>query len=222
MKLKKAYREIPDIPGLNKIQQIEKLETGFTEFDALTGGLVKGGITEVFGEQGSGKRSVVCFLLAMLTSKNKRCAIVDTDNSFDPESAAKTGVNLDKILWLPCDNDPQKSIICTDYIIQANLFDAIWLDLSLCDEKFLGNVPNAYWFRFKVGLKDTSSTLIITLPDSRLRSAAHQSIRVARENLSWLGKSNFSIPSVWKVKMGQLRPSKNDIEVKIFSDHLNA
>ncbi len=120
-----------------ELQKQEKLATGVAPFDGLTGGLVKGGICEFFGQKGSGKRSVVFAILANMTQENKICAVVDTSNSFDPVSADRCGMCLTKVLWIKCDDDPQKAILATDYLIQSRLFGAVWLDMSLCEKSFL-------------------------------------------------------------------------------------
>ncbi len=202
------------------LKQLENSLTGLGSFDSLTGGLIKGGVSEIFGREGSGKRSLIISLLAHLTGQNLICAIVDTSNSFDPVSAEKNGVNLNKILWIKCDDDPKQAIIATDYLIQSSFFGAIWLDLSLCDREFLERMPNSYWFRFKVGLKETPASLIVTLKESKLRSAAHQSIRVTKIEQKWSGKYNFKVPSESVVKLELLRPTLNDGYISIISDHL--
>ena len=176
-----------------ELQKKESIPTGVAPFDELTGGLVKGGICEFFGTKGSGKRSVVFSLLANMTRENKICAVVDTSNSFDPVSAARCGMRLAKVLWIKCDDDPQKAVLATDYLIQSRLFGAVWLDMSLCEKSFLDRMPNSYWFRFKVGLKDSASVLLVTLEEGRLRSATQQSVYVSKENNGWEGESCFRV-----------------------------
>ena len=176
-----------------ELQKVEKLPTGVGVFDEIAGGLVRGGICEFFGNKGSGKRSVVLSLLHGMTDENRICAVVDTSNSFDPVSATEAGINLDKIFWIRCDDDPQKAVLATDYLIQSRLFRAIWLDLSLCERSFLDRMPNSYWFRFKVGMKDCPGHLMVTLDQPRMRSACHQSVYVSKHDNGWEGDSNFRV-----------------------------
>lgn len=203
------------------LRPLEKLETDLKPFDLLTGGgLVKGGICEVFGHRGSGKRSLIISLLSNLTRKNKICVVVDCSNSFDPVSAEKSGVNLNKILWIKTFDDPQKAIISTDYLIQASMFGAIWLDLGLCSETFLEKLPGSYWFRFKVGLQDKETSLLITLEESRLRSAAHQSVKVTRESHDWSGESNFQIRTRTNSTLELVRPHKKTVGISFHEEYL--
>ena len=188
-----------------ELQKQERVPTGVESFDELTGGLVRGGICEFFGNKGSGKRSVVYALLANMTRENKICAVVDTSNSFDPVSAERCGIHLGKILWIKCDEDAQKAVLATDYLIQSRLFGAVWLDMSLTDKDFLNRMPNSYWFRFKVGLKDSASVLLVTMEEARLRSAAHQSLFVSKEKHGWEGESCFRVMRAGEVRLEAVR-----------------
>ena len=176
-----------------ELQKQERIPTGVAPFDELTGGLVRGGICEFFGMKGNGKRSVVFALLVNMTRENKICAVVDTSNSFDPVSAERCGMRLGKVLWIKCDSDPQKAVLATDYLIQSRLFGAVWLDMSLCERSFLDRMPNSYWFRFKVGLKDSASVLLVTLEEARMRSATQQSVFVSKKRNGWEGESCFRV-----------------------------
>ena len=188
-----------------ELQKVEKVPTGVGVFDEVAGGLVRGGICEFFGNRGSGKRSVVLSLLQGMTKENRICAVVDTSNSFDPVSATKAGINLDKIFWIRCDDDPQKAVLATDYLIQSRLFRAVWLDMSLCERSFLDRMPNSYWFRFKVGMKDCPGHLLVTLEEGRMRSACHQSVYVSKRDNGWEGDSNFRVMRNARVGLEMVR-----------------
>jgi hypothetical protein len=189
-----------------ELRQAERVLTGVAPFDRLTGGLIKGGICELTGPAGGGKRGLVFSIVANLTRANNICAVVDVADSFDPPSAAAAGVKLEKVLWVKCGGDPQKGVLATDYLIQSGLFGGIWLDLSLADGDFLDRMPSSYWFRFKVGLKDTASALLVTLEETRLRSASHQSVRVSKEASEWAGESGFRVMRGAEVRLEMVKP----------------
>ncbi len=86
---------------LSELQKPEKQETGVAAFDDFTGGLLRGGVCEISGSESSGKRGLVLSVLGGLTRRNFICAVVDTSDAFDPDSAQKAGVNLNKILMDP-------------------------------------------------------------------------------------------------------------------------
>jgi hypothetical protein len=189
-----------------ELRQAERVLTGVAPFDRLTGGLIRGGICELTGPDGGGKRGLVFSMIANLTRGNHICAVVDVADSFDPPSADKSGVKLNKVLWVKCGGDPKKGVLATDYLIQSGLFGAIWLDLSLADKDFLDRMPSSYWFRFKVGLKDTASVLLVTLEETRLRSASHQSVRVEKEASEWAGESGFRVMRGAEVRLEMIKP----------------
>ena len=189
-----------------ELRQAERVLTGVAPFDRLTGGLIKGGICELTGAEGSGKRGLVFSILANLTRRNNICAVVDASDSFDPPSADRSGVKLNKVLWVKCGGDPKKAVLATDYLIQSGLFGGIWLDLSLAEKDFLDRMPSSYWFRFKVGLKDTPAVLMVTLEETCLRSASHQSLRVSKEESSWAGESGFKVMRGAEVKLEMKKP----------------
>ncbi|MBV9086403.1 MAG: hypothetical protein JOY79_02870, partial [Acidobacteriaceae bacterium] len=78
------------------------VSTGIAELDALAGGLPRGALTEVVGTASSGRSSVLMSVLAAATAREEVCALVDTDDAFDPQSAAAAGVDLQRVLWVRC------------------------------------------------------------------------------------------------------------------------
>lgn len=70
--------------------------------ELLDGGLPIGAITEIAGPECSGRSSLALSFLAQITQAAKVCAWVDVSNAFHPESAAATGVNLSRLLWVRC------------------------------------------------------------------------------------------------------------------------
>ena len=76
--------------------------TGIEQLDALTGGLPRGGLTEICGPASSGRTSVLLALMAAMTAHGELCALVDASDSFDPKSAEAAGVELRRLLWVRC------------------------------------------------------------------------------------------------------------------------
>ncbi len=75
---------------------------GVAEVDALTGGLPRGGLTEICGAASSGRTSLLLAAMAEATRRQELCALVDVSDSFDPHSAASAGVDLKRLLWIRC------------------------------------------------------------------------------------------------------------------------
>ena len=87
----------------------EMVTSGIPALDALTGGLPRGCLTEICGSASSGRTSVMLAALAAATHRGEYCAVIDASDALDPHSLAATGIDLDRLLWVRCDeNSPQR------------------------------------------------------------------------------------------------------------------
>ena len=80
--------------------------SGIAQIDALTGGLPRGTLTEIFGPASSGRTSLVLAALAEATRRQEACALVDAGDSLHPECAAAAGMDLQRLLWIRCGGNP--------------------------------------------------------------------------------------------------------------------
>src|SRR5690348_18337348 len=78
----------------------EMLSSGIAELDAITGGIPRGCLSEIYGPASSGKTSVLLAAIAAATRREETCVLIDASDSFDPESAAAAGVDFRKLLWV--------------------------------------------------------------------------------------------------------------------------
>src|SRR5262245_15764816 len=62
----------------------------------------RGEITEVVGRLSSGRTSLVRTWLADVTARGGATALVDADDTFDPSSGARAGIDLRRLLWVRC------------------------------------------------------------------------------------------------------------------------
>jgi len=69
---------------------------------ALGGGLPLGAISELAGPECSGRTTLALAFVAGLTREGRVCAWVDVSDTLDPESAAASGVDLARLLWVRC------------------------------------------------------------------------------------------------------------------------
>ena len=101
-------RHLPQLSGVTRASLLEvrpapaTVPTGIAELDALTSGIPRGALTEIFGPASSGRTSVLLALLAKVTRRQEVCALVDVSDSFHPHSAAAAAVDLDRLLWIRC------------------------------------------------------------------------------------------------------------------------
>jgi hypothetical protein len=96
-----------DIPGVVRASNLQHpavpvVSSGLTAIDALTGGLPRGGLTEICGAASSGRTSAMLSIMAEATARGELCALVDASDAFDPHAAAAAGVDLDRVLWIRC------------------------------------------------------------------------------------------------------------------------
>jgi hypothetical protein len=82
----------------------EMLSSGVAEVDTITGGIPRGCLSEICGTASSGKTSVLLAAMAAATQQGEACVLIDTSDSFDPESAATAGMDFSKLLWVRCGN----------------------------------------------------------------------------------------------------------------------
>jgi recombination protein RecA len=78
------------------------VSSGIAQIDALTGGLPRGALTEIFGPASSGRTSMILAALAEASRRQEVCALVDAGDSLHPESAAAAGLDLRRLLWIRC------------------------------------------------------------------------------------------------------------------------
>jgi hypothetical protein len=86
--------------------QPRTISTGIPQVDALTGGVPRSGLTEIFGPASSGRTSLLLSVLAQVTAREEVCALVDASDAFDPGSAQAAGVDLKRVLWVRCGGNP--------------------------------------------------------------------------------------------------------------------
>jgi hypothetical protein len=86
----------------------ETVSSGISEIDALTGGLPRGCLTEIYGAASSGRTSFLLAALAAATGRKEACALVDVSDAFHPQSAFDAGVEFRNLLWVRCDAEVRR------------------------------------------------------------------------------------------------------------------
>jgi recA bacterial DNA recombination protein len=107
-----------------------RLPTGLPAIDRLLGGgFPRGGLAEIAGPPSSGRTSLVLALLAGATERGEVAAVVDLADAFDPPSAAASGVDLARILWVR-PPDAAAALRGTSHLLATRGFAALILDLA--------------------------------------------------------------------------------------------
>jgi hypothetical protein len=163
----------------------EILPTGVNEIDALVNGLPRGAITEIAGAVSSGRTSLLLSALAVATRQEETCALVDCNDTFDPWSAKTACVELDRVLWVRCNNHLERAFKATDLLLQSGGFGLVVLNLADVAVKSARRIVSSWWFRFRRALENTPTALVIITPIACVRSCARMVLEVNKEAAVW-------------------------------------
>lgn len=179
-----------DIFKINERRFAEVIATGVPEVDLLTGGLPRGAITEVFGPASSGRTSLMLSALAHATNHEEVCALVDTSNAFDPQSAAAAGMDLDQLLWIRCDGKLEQAFKAADLLLQGGGFGLVVLDIGDVPPSQARRIISSWWYRFRRIVENVPTTLFVIAQDSCVRSCAALTLEIKRESEVWSSVSD--------------------------------
>jgi recombination protein RecA len=181
------------------------VSTGIAELDALTGGLPRGALSEICGPPSSGRTSVLLALMAETTRRGEVCALVDSSDCFDPQSAAAAGVELQRVLWVRCSRSivdrrwsmgkthrrmatshqpstigcVEQTLKTTDLLLQGGGFGLVVVDLGDVPPEVAQRVPLTSWFRFRRVVENTPTVLLVLEQEPHARSCASVVIRLS-------------------------------------------
>ncbi|HTW67332.1 MAG TPA: hypothetical protein VME17_22085 [Bryobacteraceae bacterium] len=179
-------------------QPREGLSTGIAPLDALlthvqTQGFPRGAISEILGPESSGRTTLLHSLLAAATAQLEICAYVDTGDSFDPVSAAASGVALSQLVWVRCGHNAAHALKAADALLHAGGFGVVVLDLCQVPTRIWNHIPISYWYRFRRAIENTPSILAITGQQPAAKSCASLMLDLTRKRTIWTGAPGFSL-----------------------------
>ncbi len=207
------------------------VSTGVAALDTLTGGLPRGALTEILGPASSGRTSLLVSVLATMTAHGEVCALVDTSDRFSPEAAQSAGVDLDRMLWVRCNDvsrctcpvprgSHQRAVLsemrnmkrgtwgrleqalkATDLLLQSGGFGMVVVDLGDIEPQAARRVPLTSWFRFRRAVENTATVLLALVRESCAKTCASLVLQLSA--VSHQVSSAGSRPSV----IGQRRSS---------------
>src|SRR6202035_3132620 len=180
--------------GLRPDAQIrECLPTGIASLDALAGGFPRGAIAEILGPESSGRTTLLHSLLAASTAQLEICAYVDTDDSFDPVTAAAAGVALSQLVWIRCGHNAGHALKAADYLLHAGGFGVVVLDLCQVSPRIANRIPISYWYRFRRAIENTPAILALVQNEPMAKSCASLMIEMRRKKTAWRGAPGFEL-----------------------------
>jgi hypothetical protein len=195
----------------------ESAPTGIAPLDALTGGLPRGAITEIFGPASSGRTSLMISILAEATADELVCALIDGNDAFDPKSAAAAGVELSRLLWVRCHRLDQV-LKSTDLLLQGGGFGRVVMDLTDLAVSQIRSIPLASWFRFQRTIEKTPTVLLVMSPESVVKSAAALVMRLEMRSAEWSTILNGLNLNVEVVRSRRARPLNSHVRVHLHTE----
>jgi recombination protein RecA len=168
------------------------VSTGILEVDSLTGGLPRGAITEIFGSASSGRTSFMISALAHATTHDEVCVLIDTNDTFDPISAAEAGLNLERLLWIRCAANVEHAFKAADLLLQGGGFGIVVLDIGDVVGTDARRIISSWWYRFRRVVENTPTALLVIAEDSCVRSCASLALKLNREVDVWSSVSHTS------------------------------
>ncbi len=219
------------VPGVVPASRLEVrpapalASTGVAAVDALSGGLPRGALTEVFGPASSGRTSLLVSALAARTARGEVCALVDVGDSFAPAPAEAAGVNLQRLLWIRCGTAVssrqsvtdskrtatgnwqlatgnftrlEQALQATDLLLQSGGFGLVAVDMGDIPAPAARRVPLTSWFRFRRAVENTATVLLVVGRESCAKTCASLAIQLSAVNYQPSGSRQSPVASCQK------------------------
>ena len=188
----------------------EVVSSGLEEIDVLTGGLPRGGLTEIVGLASSGRTALALAILAAMTAKEEVCAWVDAQDTFDPCSAQLAGADLEQLLWARCRNIEQ-TLRTADLLIHGGGFGMVVLDLSDVAPRIVRRVPLSFWFRFRRAVEHTPTVLVLLEQESCAKTCASLVLGIRNSKLE-IGNPKLETGN-WKLEIRNSKLETRNAEI---------
>ncbi len=91
------------------------------------GGLPRGRVVEIFGQEASGKTTLALNVVAQAQRQGGRCAFIDAEHAMDPEYAAKLGVRVNDLLISQPDNG-EEALNILDSLVRSKMISVVVVD----------------------------------------------------------------------------------------------
>lgn len=110
-------------------KDIPVISTGALSLDLAlgVGGLPRGRIVEVYGQESSGKTTLALHVVANAQKAGGMAAFVDAEHALDPAYARKIGVNLDDLL-VSQPSSGEEALTITEQLVKSGALDVIVVD----------------------------------------------------------------------------------------------
>lgn len=115
--------------GEAKKVDVDAIPTGSLSLDLAlgVGGVPRGRIIEIFGNESSGKTSLALHIIAEVQKRGGTPAFIDAEHALDPDYAKKIGVNIDTLLISQPDTG-EDALDIVESLVNSKTVDVIVID----------------------------------------------------------------------------------------------
>ena len=108
---------------------IEAIPTGALPLDIAlgVGGIPKGRIIELYGNESSGKTTLGLHIIAEAQKRGGIAAFIDAEHALDPRYAENLGVNIDDLL-ISQPNNGEEALEIAEALVRSNAIDLVIVD----------------------------------------------------------------------------------------------
>jgi RecA/RadA recombinase len=143
----------------------------------------EGRLSEIVGPRSSGGGSLLLALLARAASRGGLVALVDGPDAFDPETAARAGLDLRALLWVRCGGRLSRAWSAADLLARCPGFAAVALDLGAAE----GAAPPSFGVRLQRAAAGNPAVVVVRAPRHVTGSAAALVVSGRRVRACWVG-----------------------------------
>jgi hypothetical protein len=137
-------------------------------------------LPEIVGGRSSGRTAAVCCALAAAVDRGELVALVDTNDRFDPESAASTGLDLSRLLWIRETGDATRALKAMNLVLQAGGFGLVVLDLADVPLRTVRALPFTTWFRLARVIEGSQTVAVLVAAEHLARSSGGATVAMDR------------------------------------------
>jgi recombination protein RecA len=145
--------------------------TGLERLDRqLGGGVARGQLSEIVGPRSSGRTTLLCRMFRAAADRGEAMAFIDTCDRFDPASAAASGVDLSKLLWVRERGDASRALKAMNLVLQAGGFGLVVFDIADVSPMALRQFPYTTWMRIARVIEGSQTTAVVIAAERIARS----------------------------------------------------